>query len=155
MTVSIDTKHAIYSNGEEQDSQVPITFFAEESLGTVKLFTALPYLYDVLEMGGVLIIDELENGVHLSLAKEIISLFSSEESNPNHAQLICTSHQPLLLDGDYRRDQVWVATKDSVGKSSLHRLSELQTPRAKVNLTAQILKGAFGCNPQLFFDNNT
>ncbi len=155
MTVSIDTKHAVYSNGEEQDSQVPITFFAEESLGTVKLFTALPYLYDVLEMGGVLIIDELENGLHLSLAKEIISLFSSEESNPNHAQLICTSHQPLLLDGDYRRDQVWVATKDSVGKSSLHRLSELQTPRAKVNLTAQILKGAFGCNPQLFFDNNT
>lgn len=155
MTVSIDTKHAVYSNGEEQDSQVPITFFAEESLGTVKLFTALPYLYDVLEMGGVLIIDELENGLHLSLAKEIISLFSSEESNPNHAQLICTSHQPLLLDGDFRRDQVWVATKDSVGKSSIHRLSELQTPRAKVNLTAQILKGAFGCNPQLFFDNNT
>ena len=155
MTVSIDTKHAVYSNGEEQDSQVPITFFAEESLGTVKLFMALPYLYDVLEMGGVLIIDELENGLHLSLAKEIISLFSSEESNPNHAQLICTSHQPLLLDGDFRRDQVWVATKDSVGKSSLHRLSELQTPRAKVNLTAQILKGAFGCNPRLFFDNNT
>lgn len=155
MTVSIDTKHAVYNNGEEQDSQVPITFFAEESLGTVKLFTALPYLYDVLEMGGVLIIDELENGLHLSLAKEIISLFSSEESNPNHAQLICTSHQPLLLDGNYRRDQVWVAAKDSVGKSSLHRLSELQTPRAKVNLTAQILKGAFGCNPQLFFDNNT
>lgn len=155
MTVSIDTKHAVYNNGEEQDSQVPITFFAEESLGTVKLFTALPYLYDVLEMGGVLIIDELENGLHLSLAKEIISLFSSEESNPNHAQLICTSHQPLLLDGNYRRDQVWVATKDSVGKSSLHRLSELSTPRAKVNLTAQILKGAFGCNPQLFFDSNT
>lgn len=155
MTVSVDTKHAVYSNGEEQDNQVPITFFAEESLGTVKLFTALPYLYDVLEMGGVLIIDELENGLHLSLAKEIISLFSSEESNPNHAQLICTSHQPLLLDGDYRRDQVWVATKDPVGKSSLHRLSELQTPRAKVNLTAQILKGAFGCNPQRFFDSNT
>ena len=155
MTVSVDTKHAVYSNGEEQDNQVPITFFAEESLGTVKLFTALPYLYDVLEMGGVLIIDELENGLHLSLAKEIISLFCSEESNPNHAQLICTSHQPLLLDGDYRRDQVWVATKDPVGKSSLHRLSELQTPRAKVNLTAQILKGAFGCNPQLFFDSNT
>ena len=31
MTVSIDTKHAVYSNGEEQDSQVPITFFAEST----------------------------------------------------------------------------------------------------------------------------
>jgi len=154
-TVSVDTKHAVYSNGQEQDSQVPITFFAEESLGTVKLFTALPYLYDVLEAGGVLIVDELENGLHLSLAKEIINLFSSEESNPKHAQLICTSHQPLLLDGNYRRDQVWVASKDLIGKSSLHRLSELQTPRAKINLTAQILKGAFGCNPNMFFDSNT
>ena len=35
-----------------------MTFFAEESLGTVKLFTALPYLYDILESGGVLVIDE-------------------------------------------------------------------------------------------------
>ncbi|TCL42540.1 AAA family ATPase [Harryflintia acetispora] len=154
-TVSVDTKHVVYNNGVEQEEQAPITFFAEESLGTIKLFTALPYLYDVLESGGVLIIDELENGLHLSLAKEIINLFNSESSNPKHAQLICTSHQPLLLDGNYRRDQVWVSIKDSFGQCSLHRLSGLQTPRAKVNLTTQILKGAFGCNPKLFFDNNT
>ena len=154
-TVSVDTKHVVYNDGEEQNSQIPIAFFADESLGTIKLFMALPYLYDVLEMGGILIIDELENGLHLSLAKEIINLFCNEESNPKHAQLICTSHQPLLLDGDYRRDQVWVTSKDSAGKSSLHRLSKLPTPRAKVNLTLQILKGAFGCNPQMFFDNNT
>lgn len=154
-TVGIETKHVVYDNGEEHSNQTPISFFAEESLGTVKLFTALPYLYDVLETGGVLVIDELENGLHISLAKEIINLFTSEESNPNHAQLICTSHQPLLLDGDYRRDQVWIVAKDSFGKSLLHRLSEMQTPRAKINLTAQILKGAFGCNPDMFFDNNT
>ena len=154
-TVGIDTKHAVFDCGEEHGNQTPITFFSEESLGTVKLFTVLPYLYDVLETGGVLVIDEIENGLHLSLAKEIIDLFTNEESNPKHAQLVCTSHQPLLLDGDYRRDQVWVAVKDSFGRSELRRLSELQTPRAKVNLVAQILKGAFGCNPNLFFDNNT
>ena len=153
--VGVDSKHAVYDNGVERDSQSPISFFADESLGTIKLFTALPYLYDVLESGGTLIIDEVENGLHLSLAKEIIGLFTNEESNPHNAQLICTSHQPLLLDGDYRRDQVWIAAKDSFGKSSLHRLSEKQTPRAKVNLTAQLLKGAFGCNPDMFFDNNT
>lgn len=154
-TVNVNTHHTVYSNGQPQFSPAPISFFAEESLGTVKLFTALPYLYDVLESGGVLIVDELENGLHLSLAKEIINLFTSEETNPNHAQLICTSHQPLLLDGGFRRDQVWIATKDLYGKSSLHRLSELPTPRAKVNLTSLILKGAFGCNPDMFFDNNT
>ena len=154
-TVGIDTKHVVYDGGKELCNQTPISFFAEESLGTIKLFTALPYLFDVLETGGVLIIDELENGLHVSLAQEIVRLFSDEGSNPNHAQLICTSHQPLLLDGAYRRDQVWITTKDSFGRSQLHRMSKMPTPRAKINLTSKILKGAFGCNPELFFDNNT
>lgn len=153
-TVAVDSVHAVYENGKETHN-TPITFFADESLGTIKLFTALPCLFDVLETGGALVIDELENGLHLSLAKEIIKLFTSEESNPHHAQLVCTSHQPLLLDGDYRRDQVWVTTKDSLGKSSLHRMNKLKTPRAKVNLADRILEGALGCNPALFFDNNT
>jgi AAA15 family ATPase/GTPase len=115
------------------------------------LFTALPYLFDVLESGGVLVIDEIENGLHLSLAREIVSLFMDETTNPNHAQLICTSHQPLLLDGEFRRDQVWIANKDAFGKSNLCRLSDYKTSRAKVNLTNRILEGAFGCNPDVFF----
>lgn len=153
-TVGVETAHAVYQNGEETRTE-PLSFLVEESLGTVKLFTALPYLYDVLELGGVLVIDELENGLHLSLAREIVSLFTSEETNPNHAQLICTSHQPLLLNGDFRRDQVWVASKDEFGKSTLHRMSDRKTSHAKVNLTKQILEGAFGCNPELFFQSNT
>lgn len=152
--IGIDSRHAVYENGEETTS-IPIAFFADESLGTVKLFTALPYLFDVLEHGGALIIDELENGLHLSLAREIINLFTSEETNPHHAQLICTSHQPLLVDGNFRRDQVWVTAKDSCGRSRLHRMSDLKTSRAKVNLANRILEGAFGCNPDLFFENNT
>ena len=150
MTVGVDTVHAVFKDGKETTS-TPITFFADESLGTVKLFTALPYLFDILESGGVLVIDEIENGLHLSLAKEIVELFMNESTNPNHAQLICTSHQPLLLDGAFRRDQVWIASKNDLGKSSLHSLSDYKTSRAKVNLTNKILEGAFGCNPNIFF----
>ena len=149
-TVGVETTHAVYENGIETSS-TSIPFFADESLGTVKLFTVLPYLFDTLEMGGILVIDELENGLHLSLAKEIIHLFANDESNPHHAQLICTSHQPLLLDGNFRRDQVWITSKDSYGRSSLHRMSDLKTPRAKVNLANKILEGALGCNPDVFF----
>lgn len=152
--VGVDSTHAVYIDGQETQES-PITFFADESLGTVKLFTALPYLFDVLETGGTLIVDELENGLHLSLAKEIINLFMSEESNPHHAQLICTSHQPLLVDGDIRRDQVWVTSKDSIGKSVLRRMSEVKTSRSKVNLANRILENALGCNPEKFFKDNT
>ena len=151
-TVGVDTAHAVYENGEETSS-TPISFFAEESLGTVKLFTALPYLFDVLESGGILFIDEIENGLHLLLAKEIIKLFINEETNPHHAQLICTSHQPLLVSGNFRRDQVWVTSKDNYGKSTLHRLNECKTSRAKVNLVNRLLEGAFGCNPDMFFES--
>ena len=153
-TVGIDTVHAVRANDKETNGS-PISFFAEESLGTVKLFTALPYLFNVLESGGILIVDEIENGLHLSLAKELIGLFSNEKTNPNHAQLICTSHQPLLLDGAFRRDQVWIARKDEYGKCQLQRLSDFKTSRAKVNLVNRILEGAFGCNPNLFFENTT
>lgn len=153
-TVGVETTHAVYENGTET-ATASVPFFADESLGTVKLFTALPYLFDVLETGGTLIVDEIENGLHLSLAKEIVALFTNEETNPHHAQLICTSHQPLLIDGKFRRDQVWITCKDGYGKSTLHRLSDWKTPRAKVNLANRILDGAFGCNPDLFFKNNT
>ncbi len=152
--VGIDTVHAVYKDGIETIGD-PISFFADESLGTVKLFTALPYLFQVLENGGALVVDELENGLHLSLAKEIVALFADERTNPHHAQLICTSHQPLLLDGPFRRDQVWITHKGEDGKCEMSRMSELKTTRAKVNLANRILDGAFGCNPELFFEHNT
>lgn len=154
MTVGVKSEHAVFDKGTEM-LDAPIDFFAEESLGTIKLFTALPYLFDVLESGSVLIIDELENGLHLSLAKEIVNLFTNSDTNPKNAQLICTSHQPLLLNGQFRRDQVWVVNKDGYGKSALHRLSSLKTSRTKINLANRIIEGAFNCNPDLFFENNT
>lgn len=149
-TVGIETRHAVFNKGTETDN-TSISFFAEESLGTVRLFTALPYLCDVLENGGVLVIDEIENGLHLSLAKEIVSLFASEITNPKNAQLICTSHQPLLVSENTRRDQVWITNKDEYGKSKLYRLSDKKFSRAKINITNRLIEGAFGCNPMPFF----
>ncbi len=152
-TVAVNTQHKVFDEKGKEITDSSISFFNDESLGTIKLFTALPYLFDTLESGGVLIIDEIENGLHLSLVREIVNLFVNKKTNPNNAQLICTSHQPLLLTDTARRDQVWVVQKNKYGKSSLHRLSDLKTSRAKVNLTEKILEGAFGCNPDIFFNN--
>ncbi|MPN21456.1 hypothetical protein SDC9_168835 [bioreactor metagenome] len=109
-------------------------------------------MFNTLENGGILLIDELENGLHLSLAKEIVGLFTNDKTNPNGAQLICTSHQPLLISENVRRDQVWIANKNKYGKSSLQRMSDLKTSRAKINLSNRLLEGAFGCNPEPFFN---
>ena len=149
-TLAIQAEHAVYDQNKET-SRASIDFFHDESLGTVKLFSVLPHLFDVLEDGGALIVDEIENGLHLSIVKDIIRLFIDPKSNPYCAQLICTSHQPLLVSGNIRRDQVWVACKDNYGKSSLRRMSKMSTSRAKVNITNRLLDGAFGCNPEPFF----
>ena len=150
ISVGVNTKHAVYKSGEEID-RVEVNFFSDESMGTVKLFTMLPQLFDVLEGGGVLFLDEIENSLHLNLVRDIIKLFISPISNPYNAQLICTTHQPLLVDNNTRRDQVWIIEQDEFGKSIMHRLSSYSTSRAKVNLTNKLLKGAFGCNPEPFF----
>jgi len=153
-TVDVKTKHAMFKNGKEISNK-EIDFFQAESLGTVKLFTALPYLFDVLEGGGVIIIDEIENGLHLSLTREIVNLFLSERSNPFHAQLICTSHQPLLVDGEVRRDQVWITSKDAYGRCKICRVSDvLKTTRAKTKISNRLIEGALGCNPERFFSSD-
>lgn len=151
-TVGVKTDHALYDHGIEIETGTDqIEFFKDESLGTVKLFTTLPHLFDVLEKGGILVLDEIENGLHLSLVREMISLFINEESNPHNAQLICTTHQPLLVSENVKRDQVWILSKDKFGKSSLRRLSDKSFSRTKVNITNKILEGALGCNPEKFF----
>lgn len=151
-TVGVKSEHALYDNGIEIGVGTDqIDFFKDESLGTIKLFTTLPYLYDVLEEGGILFLDEIENGLHPALVKEMITLFTEEESNPCHAQLICTTHQPLLVSENVKRDQVWILSKDKLGKSVLKRLSDKSFSRTKVNITNKILEGALGCNPEKFF----
>lgn len=150
-TVAVSSEHAVYENGVETDLKA-VEFFRDESLGTTKLFTALPQLYDILETGGIVFLDEIENGLHISLVREIIQLFINPQTNPNNAQLICTSHQPLLVKGDVRRDQVWVASKDSCGKSTLNRISSLKTSRTKFDISNKLLEGALGYNPDFFFE---
>lgn len=151
-TVGVKSEHALYNDGIETETGTDqIDFFKDESLGTIKLFTTLPHLFDVLEKGGILFLDEIENGLHPALVKEMISLFIDEESNPHHAQLICTTHQPLLVNENVKRDQVWILSKDKMGKSTLKRLSDKNFSRTKVNITNKILEGALGCNPESFF----
>jgi len=152
-SLTVTAQHSCYSDGVSEDAEV-INFFSDESMGTVKLFTILPHLYDALECGGVLILDEIDNGFHLSLAKDIIRLFLDPESNPHNAQLICTTHQPLLVGDSTRRDQVWVINKDEIGKSRIHRFSDISTSRSKINFTNRLLENAFGCNPEPFFENS-
>lgn len=143
--VDVQAIHSKFDNHKKvADIQLP--FFKYESNGTIKLLGILPSIFKVLDKGGALFIDEVENGLHPNLVKIITNLFNSPATNPNNAQLICTTHNTLLLRA-VRRDQVWFASKDQYGESKIYRLSEFRNLRANDNIIQKYLNGAFGAIP--------
>ena len=57
--------------------------------------------------------DELETSMHPLMVRELFRLFFSAKENPKGAQILFTTHNPLLLDATLlRRDQVWFTDKD-------------------------------------------
>jgi len=146
--VAVDSIHSIYKD-RKVVGDLKLPFLQYESNGTVKMFGILPAIFRTLENGGVLFVDEIENGLHPNLTKKIVDLFNSKNSNPKNAQLICTSHETLLLNGDIRRDQVWFLHKNNYGESKIERLSEFPNIRISDNIAKKYLNDAFGKIPNM------
>lgn len=68
------------------------------SFGTRKTLDIIASALPLFKKGGVLLVDEIETGLHLSLVKLIVQMFSEEKLNFGAAQLIVTSHNPLLFE---------------------------------------------------------
>ncbi|WP_322904731.1 ATP-binding protein [Paenibacillus campi] len=97
----------------------------EESSGTQKLIALYTSLQNVIEQGGILFSDELDAQLHPLLLRYLINLFHDPKTNPNHAQLIFTTHDVFTLDKDnFRRDEIWFVDKDERGVSKLYSLAE-------------------------------
>lgn len=143
----IETVHSVF------DEEKPVgkeTFDMEdESEGTQKFFALLGPLFDSLETGSVLIIDELEARLHPLLTREFVRLFNSPDSNPNNAQLVFATHDASLL-GEclLRRDQVWFTQKNRFGATELFSLAELKE-RKDASFLKNYLNGQYGAIPHI------
>lgn len=136
---------------DDQDrSWLPLEW---ESAGTVTLLGIATRLVNVLRLGRLLCIDELEASLHPMLALELVRLFNDPEQNPNGAQLIFTTHDTNLLgnvvgEPPLRRDQIWFTEKDQTGATHLYPLTDFH-PRAEENLERGYLQGRYGAVPFL------
>lgn len=120
----------------------------EESHGTKRFLDLSFDVLDALSNGDVLIIDELERSLHPNLVRYIVDMFNSE-SNTVGAQLVFTTHNPMLLDTNVlRRDQIWFIEKGVDGASLLYPLTDF-SPRKDTSLSKKYLSGAFGAVPYL------
>ncbi len=124
---------------------------AQESTGTKGLLNLLPALFQVLERGGLVTIDEL-NALHPMLALAVVRLFQDPKRNVHGAQLLFNTHEPSLLGTmlsdppPLRRDQVWLTEKDPNGSTRLYPITDYK-PRPAENLERGYLQGRYGGVP--------
>lgn len=128
---------------------------SQESAGTNKIFNISGPIFDVLQEGGVLVIDELDASLHPLLTLAITKLFNSESENPNNAQLIFTTHDTNLFSyGKYRRDQIYFIEKDEYGASDLYSLVEYKEEDGKKvrndrSFESDYIQGRYGAIPYI------
>jgi uncharacterized protein len=123
--------------------------FAYESDGTRKSFALAGYWIDVLENGGILIIDELDNSLHPHMVLFLINLINNPKINKKNAQLIFATHDTSLLDNEiFRRDQIWFVEKDKNYATQLYPLLDF-SPRKHEAIGRGYLQGRYGALPYI------
>lgn len=148
--VRIDAIHKMIDS--EDTVTIPLKL---ESAGTLKMFALYPLLQEVLEMGSILFLDELNAQLHPLLVRTLVITFLDQKTNPNHAQLVFTSHDSWQLESNIlRRDEVWFSEKDSDGVSTLFSLADfVDEDGAKIrkdeNHAKNYLLGKYGAIPTM------
>ena len=143
--------YRIYFVYEDNQKQKYKLDYYEQSAGTQKILSMFFPIYNLLNNGGVMIIDELDITLHYSLIKEIIKMFNSVEYNRKNAQLIFTTHNLLLLDFNlFREDQIWFLENNDVSTGTeLYSLSDVEGYEKNKYLLRDYLNGNFGGIPKL------
>jgi hypothetical protein len=120
-----------------------------ESAGTQRLFALAGMWLNILADGDIVCIDELDTSMHPLMAMELLRLLFSDKENSKRAQIIFTTHNPILLDTTLmRRDQVWFTDKNNEGEGHLYPLTEY-APRKEESLIRGYLSGRYGAVPFL------
>jgi len=146
--IEVFTKHRV----DEVETELDL---ADESSGTQKLFSLLPFIAASLHTGIALVIDELDAKIHPVLLRHIIMMFSDMNINRHKAQLIFTSHDLSTMNSEvFRRDEIWFVAKGNAQNSKLYSLVEFknekgESVRKDAKFDKQYLEGKYGADPYL------
>lgn len=118
--------HKIYDkDGNPTEKNISWDFLERESSGSIKALELSAPITVLLQVGGVLVIDEIEAKLHPLLTLDTINLFLNKQTNPNNAQLIFSTHDTNLLSyANLRRDQIYFAEKNNWESTEVYSLSD-------------------------------
>lgn len=133
----------------EKGEPVPLPI-EEESLGTNSLFRLAGPILDVLDNGYTFVVDDLNFGLHSLAFQSLIALFSDPEINKKNAQLIFTTHDTSVTDGDscIEDDQIWIVDKGSDLVAKLTPRSDFEADNVR-SFHKGYLQGRYGGIPRI------
>ncbi len=124
--------------------------FQQESTGTLRFLAYIQNIIEMIDKGGVFIVDEMSARLHPLLTKLIVDIF--QDSSNTKAQLIFTTHDISLLNNNqFRRDEVVFVDKNEKGESALYSLSDLKI-REDATFNKDYLQGKYGAIPIFNYD---
>lgn len=144
------TVHKMYGS-LEKNQHIEFDFNSQESLGTRRLFVLITLLVQILETGGIFILDELGSSIHPFMSREIVALFQNHDTNPKGAQLIFCSHETYLLSNQValRQDQICFTEKNAQEETVLRSLLEYNM-RSECEFEKNYRQGRFGAVPVIW-----
>lgn len=118
-----------------------------ESAGTRRLLVLLNGLFDALDNGNLIVVDEIDASLHTGAVESLIRLFLNDELNSRGAQLIATTHDTNMLNSEIlRRDEIWFSSKSIDGSSRYYSLAEIQVRKDEA-FEKSYLTGRYGAVP--------
>jgi AAA15 family ATPase/GTPase len=147
------TYHDVYKNDKVIDS-VEFDLYKQGSIGTIALIGLSTEILLSLssDHGKPIWIDEIDTSMHPYLCRFLISLFHHPVSNPYHSQLIFATHETTLLDRNtFRKDQIWITSKDKYGCTKLYSVYDLDVEglRDDIPFDKWYMSGKFGGLPKI------
>lgn len=142
----VKTIHNVYNDEGEiiREEEFELNM---ESSGTNRYFSFIQYVLDIIEDGGVFIVDELSARLHPILTKFIVDIFQGKRNK--EAQLIFTTHDVSLMNRyQFRRDEIAFVEKNRKGESTLYTLADIKA-RSDASFAKDYMAGKYGAIPVL------
>lgn len=136
--ITVDALHKV----GDKTYKLPIGY---ESRGTKSLFVELLNIIISIEEGTVLVLDEIETGLHPEAVEKLVQ-FVVDNFADQKKQFIFTSHS-LGYMRKYDPQQMYLVEKEN-NTSSLFRLDELNV-RPDENFFAKYMSGSYGAFPRI------
>ncbi|MBR1399457.1 MAG: ATP-binding protein [Alphaproteobacteria bacterium] len=128
----------------EKEAKIPIIDASDGTQHYIDLFIKVN---NILNRGGILIADEIENSLHVDLVERILNLFMKKETNPNNAQILFTTHNPWFLQY-LTKTQIFIVEKEHQN-TEVFRLDDIKSVRNDENYFMKYITGEYDGKPKI------